>query len=450
MTRFVTLILVTACVATAIAQAQSAGSPAAEKYWPQFRGPLATGVAPQGHPPTTWDEDRNVRWKVAVPGRGHSSPIIWGDRIYIETAVPLTEPTSAATSEPASSQPTSDAAASAPAENPRYKFMVLALDRRTGRTVWERIVCEAALHERGHPDASPVSNSPATDGQVLVAHFGSRGVYGMTLDGEVLWTKNLGQMQTIRSFGEGSSPALAGDAVIITWDHEGPSFIVALDKRTGAERWRVDRDQQTTWATPLVLPGTEPLQVVAGGPTKTISYEVESGRVVWECAGLTRNVIPTPVADRELLYLTSGFRASALLAIRYHDAHGDLTGTPAVAWTWDGKGTPYVPSPVLCQDALYFLNENQAMLSCVAARTGKTLYEKQRLEGLRDVYSSLVAAGDHVYIVGRNGTTAVVAAGPEFKLAGTNTLDESFAASPAIADGELYLRGQKYLYCIAE
>lgn len=418
-----------------------------QRCWPRWRGPLANGVAPHGDPPTEWSESKNVRWKVAVPGRGHATPIVWGDRVYIQTAVPTER---LGESQPAAARPADSRASSGPAGPERiYKYMVLALDRRTGRTVWEQTLCEAVPHERGHTDASQASNSPVTDGLCIIAYFGSRGVYCLDMDGKLIWKKELGQMKTRRGFGEGSSPALFGDTVVITWDNESQSFIVALDKRTGAERWRVERDEPTSWATPLVLPSDGKVQVITSATKRIRGYELQTGKLLWECAGMTENVIPTPVSADGLVYCMSGFRGSALLAIRYGDADGDIAGSRAIAWTYDGKGTPYVPSPLLLGDELYFLQENRAMLSCLDAKTGQAHYAKERLEGLKDVFCSLVGVKGRLYVVGRDGKAAVIQTGPKFKVLATNSLDDSFTASPAIVDKEMFLRGYEHLYCIA-
>ena len=432
--------------ANSIAQVSSAG---AEAYWPQWRGPVATGVAPHGDPPTEWSETKNVRWKVAIPGRGHATPIVWGESVYSQTAVPTDR---LAESQPTEPAPASSPAASGPAatEPARiHKYMLLALDRRTGKTVWEQTLCEAAPSEASRSEASQASNSPVTDGECIIAYFGSRGVYCLDMDGKLVWKKDLGQMKTRRGFGEGSSPALYRDAVIITWDNEGPSFIVALDKKTGAERWRMAREEPTSWATPLVVTTDGKAQVITSATKRIRSYDFQTGKLLWECTGLTENAIPTPVSANGLVYCTSGFRGSALLAIRYADAQGDITGTPAIAWTYDGKGTPYVPSPLLLGHELYFLQENRAVLSCLDAKSGRAHYALERLEGLGDVFSSPVGASGRVYVVARDGKMAVVQAGAEFKILATNSLDDSFSASPAIVGREIYLRGYEHLYCIA-
>lgn len=420
---------------------------AAQANWAQWRGPLDCGVAPDARPPLEWSETKNVRWKVAIPGSGHATPIVWQDRVFVQTAVEILSADPAEVQPEASNEVDPGGRVAPAAPTHVHAFKLLALERRTGKTVWERTLCEARPHEAGHRDASQASNSPATDGEHVYAYFGSRGLYCVTMQGEVVWSKQFGQMATRRAFGEGSSPALHGDTLALVWDHEGEDFIVALDKRTGQERWRQPRDEPTSWATPVVVEAHGRAQVVTSATNAIRSYDLQTGELVWECRGMTGNVIPTPPHDDRLVYCISGFRGEALLAVRYADARGDVTD--AVAWKYDGKGTPYVPSPVLYDGRLYFLSSNSAQISCVDARTGTAHYSRQRLPEIGDVYASLVAADSKVYIVGRGGQTAVIAPGPELKVLAVNTLDDGFEASPVLVGDELFLRGRKNLYCIA-
>ena len=421
-----------------------------DSWWPQWRGPQMNGVAPAGDPPLEWSESKNIRWKVDVPGLGHATPIIWGDRIYVQTAVKTDQQVKS--KEPEAPPDDGGRRRRRRTETPTHvhTFMILALDRSTGKTVWQRTLGEALPHEGGHQDASQASNSPVTDGEHIIAYFGSRGLYCLDMDGQVLWQKDFGTMQTRRGFGEGSSPALYGDTVIVNWDHEGQSFIVALDKKTGQQKWKVDRDEQTSWSTPVVVEVNGKPQVVTSAASKIRSYDLRTGELLWQCGGMTENVIPTPVHGDGLLYFASGFRGSALMAVRYAEAAGDVTGSKAVAWVYEGKGTPYVPSVLLYDDLLYFLDTNRAVLSCVRAKTGETCYVRQRLEDLQGVYASPVAVNGRMYIAGLGGKTAVIQAGPEFKLLAVNVLDEGFSASPAIVGSEIYLRGRSHLYCIGQ
>jgi outer membrane protein assembly factor BamB len=427
-----------------------AANDVAERHWPQWRGPRGDGVAPQGDPPATWSETANVRYKVEIPGRGHASPVVWGDRIYLLTAIDAEPPAAAA---PSPAKPPSEGQSfrdRGVAPDRDLRFVVLALDRATGKTVWERTVVKARPHEGTHTDGSWAAASAITDGERVWAFFGSRGIYCLRgSDGEPLWHRDLGDMQTKLGFGEGASPVLAGDTLVINWDHEGESFIVALDARSGAERWRAARDEDTSWSTPHVVEVDGQRQVVVNATGKVRAYDLATGKVVWEVGGMTANAIPTPVSANGLLFVMSGFRGNALKAIRLAGARGDLTGSPAVVWSHD-RDTPYVPSPLLYDGVLYFLKHNTGLLSALDAATGKVHYGPARLEGIEGVYASPVGAAGRIYVAGRNGATAVLAAGPELKVLAVNRLDDGFEASPAIVGREIYLRGRRHLYAIAE
>ena len=474
-----------------------ASEPGAEKYWPQWRGPLATGVAPYGDPPIVWSEDKNIRWKVAIPGSGHGAPIIWGERVYILTAIKTDRKVASAAGredeprralrgrddagprqdlDPAGFQTRRQRSGEGRAQGrPQrrggregrgrgrgrggfgrgakptniYQFVVMALDRKTGKTVWQRTAVEELPHEGGHQSGSKASASPVTDGEHLIAFFGSRGLFCYDMQGKLQWKKDLGDMRTRLGFGEGSSPALYGDTVVVTWDHEGDSFIIALDKKTGKQLWKVDRDEHTSWATPVIVEANGKAQVIASATNRIRSYDLATGKEIWQCGGMTANTIPTPVVGHGLLYAISGFRGASLQAIRYAEAKGDITGTKAVVWTHD-KGTPYVPSPMLYDDTLYFLDNNRAILSCFDAVSGKPHYLRERLEGARGFYASPVGAAGRVYLASQQGATLVLKRGPKLEVLATNELDDGFDASPAIAGNEIYLRGRKYLYCIAK
>jgi len=269
------------------------------------------------------------------------------------------------------------------------------------------------------------------------------------MQGNLKWEKDLGRMQTKMGFGEGSSPALHGDTVVVVWDHEGDDdFIVALDKSTGKELWRTPREEDTTWSTPLVVEREGGAQVVVSATRKVRAYDLKSGKQLWECAGMTANAIPSPVAQGDTVYVTSGFRGSNLLAIKL-GRQGDLTGTDAIAWSHN-RGTPYVPSPLLYDNRLYFFSGNEPRLSCFDIRTGKPLYETKRIEDLQGVYASPVGAAGRVYLVGRNGTTAGIKNADAPQVLATNVLDDHIDASPALAGKEMFLRGHEFLYCISE
>jgi outer membrane protein assembly factor BamB len=401
--------------------------------WPAWRGPAANGVSTTAKPPTEWSESKNVRWKVEIPGRGSASPIVWRDRVYVLTAVPAG----------------AELAASHTATKARNRYVVMALERKTGKTVWERTAREEEPHEGTHNQFGTwASSSAITDGDVLIASFESRGIYGYDLTGKKLWEVDLGDKRMRNEFGEGTTPALYKDRVFLVWDHQGESFIVALDKRTGKELWRTNRDEIDSWATPLVVEANGKAQVVTSGMRRVRSYDTETGALVWEMAGLTMNPIPSPVFGDGIVYLMSGFRGNSLKAVRVADAKGDITNTPAVVWTFD-RDTPYVPSPLLYDGILYFLKGNTGVLSAFDAKSGKPHYQLQRIEGVPNVFASPVGADGRVIVLGQDGGAVVLRHGPSYQVLATNKLDDKFDASPALTGGDLYLRGYRYLYCIA-
>ncbi|NQU28907.1 MAG: PQQ-binding-like beta-propeller repeat protein, partial [Candidatus Marinimicrobia bacterium] len=251
------------------------------------------------------------------------------------------------------------------------------------------------------------------------------------------------------SFGEGSSPVLFNDKIVVNWDHYGQSFIIALDKKTGQELWKVARDEKTSWATPLIVESNGQPQVITSATSQVRSYDLATGELLWESSGMTRNVIPTPVAANDIVYVMSGFRGNALQAINLSEAKGNIAGSKALVWTLD-LDTPYTPSPLLYDDRLYFLKSNDGTLSCFNATTGEEYYSRQRLKGIGGVYASPVGVKKRIYIASLNGTTQVIKHDTQYEILAINTLEDSFSASPVVVGNELYLRGAKHLYCIAE
>jgi outer membrane protein assembly factor BamB len=288
-----------------------------------------------------------------------------------------------------------------------------------------------------------------TDGQHVIAFFESFGLYAYDMNGTLVWQKDLGDKRMRNEFGEGTTPAVYGNHLVVIWDHQETSSIVAMDKRTGAELWRAERDEIDSWATPLVVEHAGRQQVVASGMNRLRSYDLETGKIVWESPGVTMNPIPSPVAADGMVFVTSGFRGNSLRAIRLADARGDITGSSAMAWTLD-RDTPYVPSPLLYGGILYILKTNSGILSAFDARSGTPHYQVQRLEGLDEVFSSPVGAAGRVYITDRHGSTLVIRNAPKYEVLANNTLDDGFDASPALVEGEIYMRGYANLYAIAE
>jgi outer membrane protein assembly factor BamB len=423
--------VVTIAAALSVSLAAAPNSPAldAERYWPQWRGPHMTGVSTTATPPVEWSESKNIRWKLPIPGRGSASPVVWGDTVFLLSAV-------------------SESGATAPGV--LHKFVVMAIDRTTGDVVWERTAREDAPHEGTHREnGTYASSSAVTDGEHVIASFESRGLHAYDMNGTLVWQKDLGDKRMRNEFGEGTTPALFGNHLVVVWDHQGQSFIVALDKRTGEELWRRDRDEIDSWFTPLIVDVNGRPQVVTGAMNRIQSYDLATGDVVWHTAGLTMNPIPSPVAADGLVVLMSGYRGNSLKAIRLNDAKGDITGTDAIAWTYE-RDTPYVPSPLLYEGILYMLKSNNGILSVFDAKTGTPHYLTQRLDAVPNVFASPVGAAGRVYIPGREGSTVVLTHGPSLEVLAVNALDDGFDASPALVDGEIYLRGYRHLYCIAE
>ena len=459
--------------ATAFAAANDSAS-----NWPQWRGPQANGLVPQANPPTKWSETENVKWKVKLPGKGTGTPIIWGNHIFIQAAIPTGKKVEPAEEKKAAAnfspnvfgqaQTPPNPATPPPGEGERRRrpggggggfggrgekptevlqFAVISIDRATGKTQWQKIARETVPHEGHHRDHGFASHSPVTDGKHIYSYFGSRGLHCYDMKGELKWQKDFGTQRTAAGFGEGGSPALSGNTLIVNWDHEGDDFIAAFDKTTGKELWRNTRDEKTTWTTPLILEQDGKTQVIVAASGRVRSYDIASGKVIWECGGLGSNVVPTPVSDFGMLFAMSGHREPALLAIKLGKT-GDLTDTDSVVWK-QNRSTPYVPSPLLYGDNLYFFSGNNATLSCFNAKTGVSLFS-ERLEGPSGFYASPVGASGRLYLAGRNGTSLVLKNSGQLEILATNKLEEKFDASPAIAGNELYLRGHEYLYCLAE
>lgn len=459
------LIIFTLAQLLGLSAAQAAAS-AADQNWPQWRGPLRNGVAPHANPPTEWSETKNVKWKVKIPGDGDATPIIWGDKIFVVSAIATGKKpeAGAAPTQPANPLPQDSSAGAQPGgrgggrggrggmggppPSEIYQWVVLCLDRNTGKLLWQKTARAEVPHEGHQPNNTYASYSPVTDGEQLYVSLGSWGVYCYDLNGNLKWSRDLGKMRSQMGFGEGGSPALHGEKLVINWDHAGDDFITALDTKTGKTIWKTDRNEAGTWTTPLVVNTEKGNQVVVPASGKTRSYDLATGKVIWECAGQTANVIPSAVAGHGLVYAISGFRGHSLQAIRY-DRTGDLTGTDAVVWSIS-QSTPYVPSPLLFDDLLYFFADNRARLSCYEAKTGKALIDAQDLEGVGEVYSSPVGAAGRVYLLGRNGSALVIKKGPQLEKLAANTLDDRFDASPAVVGKELFLRGHANLYCLAE
>ena len=426
-------------------------------HWPQWRGPFFNGMA-RGDAPTTWSDTSNIKWKTEIPGRGHSTPAIWGDRIFLTTAVPTGKPPAAPPPSDASHASTSNQAQGGGQQSGQrnagplleHRFDLLCLDRKTGKILWQRTAKVATPHEGYHRAyGSFASSSPVTDGKYVYASFGSRGIYAYDFNGKLIWQKDLGvQMKMRLAFGEGSAPLLAGNRLFLVFDHEAESFMVALDKRDGKELWRVARDERSSWSTPLAIDHDGRTEIVVSATNKVRSYDPDTGKVLWESAGLGANAIPVPVYQNGMVYVMSGYRDPKLMAIKL-GRQGDLTGSDAIAWSHT-RGLGYTASPVLYDNKLYVVTDN-GMVTAFNATTGEPYYAQTRLPKAYNLKASPIGANGKLYLATEDGDVVVMKMGEKFEVVATNHLtDQVFIATPVIAAGELFLRGQSTLFCISE
>ena len=332
--------------------------------------------------------------------------------------------------------------------NAFYQFVVICLDRNTGSELWRQVANEMIPHEGHHQDNDFAAASPTTDGKRVYCWFGSAGLYCYDLDGNQIWERDLGKAFVGSSLGEGCSPVIHDGRLVIVRDHSGQSMIHVLDAENGRTLWEKKRDESNAWATPRVVNYDNRTQVITAASNWVRSYDLDSGDIIWQCAGLTGNCIPCPVTDDELVYCMSGYEGYSLLAMKMSES-GDISGSSAVVWN-KNQGTPYIPSPVLYDGSLYFTQSNNNIMTCLDSQTGDTVIDRTRLPGISNLYASPVAAENRVYFTGRNGTTVVIKKSDEFEVLATNKLDDSFNASPALAGNQLFMRGERSLYCIEE
>jgi outer membrane protein assembly factor BamB len=418
---------------------------AADEYqsqWPEWRGPLRTGEAPHANPPVSWSEDSNVHWKTALPGLGHSSPVVWEDSIFVTTAIafgPHLDPVPV----------TAPGAHDNKDVTQRHRFLVLCVDRQSGVIRWQKEVADALPHEGSHNTGSQASASAVTDGRRVYADFGSNGVYALDFDGNVVWSRDLGRMQSKHAHGEGASPTLQDGHLIVNRDHEGQSFIAALAAETGSTLWKRERPEVTSWASPLIVSHNNRYQVGVAGTSRTRSYDLITGEVIWECDGLSANIVATPVASAGIVVVGSSYEIRAMMGIRLAGATGDITETDHVRWRIRHR-TPYVPSMLLVDESVYFLRHYQGILSRRDLVSGEESAGPWRLGLLRDIYASPVAAAGRVYLVDLYGKTLVFEHGDSPKQLAYNQLDDEFSATPALVGDQLILRGRDSIYSLRE
>lgn len=406
-------------------------TPADDAHWPHWRGPTANGcTATTATPVTHWSAAENVAWVAELPGEGTSTPIVWGDRVYLLAAE--------ATERPADQKVAPRATSKTVVPDVYYRFLVICLDRHSGQLVWQRTATEAVPHEGHHPTHTYAGSSPTTDGTHLYVSFGSRGLFCYTLDGEPVWQTDLGDMHTRYGWGEAVTPVLAGDALIVNWDQEEGSFIASLSAATGEILWKTPRPQEvTSWNTPLVTDIDGRTVIVANGTHQVRAYDAANGKQLWACSGQTINAIPSPVRFADNVIAMSGYRGALAVSLPLRSA-GELTPAQS-AWSLE-RGTPYVPSPLLVDSRLYFTAGNGNVLSVIDAASGQALSVPQRLSALRSLYASPIATRDHIYVLDRQGTCVVLTNTATPEVVAVNKLDDATDASPVAVGRQLFIR----------
>jgi outer membrane protein assembly factor BamB len=413
------------------------------KNWPQWRGPASRAISSTKGLPETWSDRENVNWKVEIPGTGYSQPAVWGNRVFVTTAIP--QGTDLPEGDPRRGR---GQGPGGPPPTIPYKFVLYCLDRVTGKILWEKTARVAQPKEGVNRLKGSYANiTPATDGKHVYAYFGSQGLYCYDMNGNLKWERNFGDMHIVFMNGEGSSPVLHDDRLIIVWDQIGESFIIAVDKKTGQTIWRTVRKEERNFTSPVVLQHAGKWLIVVNGANKVRAYDFKTGTELWQAGGQTECVIPNIVYGHGIVFATSGCIGQKAFKAIQLGLTGDLTNTKAIVWSLDTI-TPYVPSPLVYGDELYLVDD-KGILACYDAKTGRENYGRTRIPGIFAATASLTAADGKVYLLSEEGVMAVVKAGPKFELLHTNKLEgERFLASPALASGTIFLRGEHHLYAI--
>ena len=429
-------------------------SPAAPpaQNWPSFRGPRASGIAEGQNLPEHWNgtTGENIKWKIRIPGLAHSSPIVWGDRLYVTSAI--------------SSQ--ADATfkhglfgeGDASTDRSVQRWVVYCLDKKTGKILWERIAYEGVPKQKRHVKNTYASSTPATDGKHIVAFFGSQGLYCFDADGKMLWQKDLGLLDLGAydapeyEWGTASSPIIYKNKVIVQCDTQKQDFLLALDIQSGKTLWKADREELPSWGTPNVFPGLRRVEIVTNASNFIRGYDPETGKELWRLGGSSQITAPTPIFSEDLIVAASGRRPEAPIFVIRSGANGDITlpkGSTAskdVVWSRQQRG-PYMPTPLIYGGNLYVL-ANQGIFDCYDLKSGKEFY-RQRIEHQGGGFSaSPVAADGRIYLSSEDGDIFVVKAGAGYQSLGSNPMGERLMATPALSDGRMYVRGEKNLFAI--
>jgi outer membrane protein assembly factor BamB len=424
-----------------IASSVAAVADATAENWPQWRGPGGQGVSTEGALPLEWTPARNIAWKTELPGSGLSSPIVWGDRVFV-TAVVEGEPVPGAKAVTHTVDGKEWVHPASVAADKKHEFKVVALDARTGRILWERTPYEGTVHDARHRRSSFAGPTPVTDGEMVFAYFGPEGLYAYDLNGQLVW-KAIEKFPTL-GLGAGTSPVLFDNLIIIQRDEDNGdnSEIVAYEKKTGKQAWRTKRQVQISWGTPVIVDAAGRKELVAMGTEATIAYDPRTGKELWRAKGVQSNAIHTPLVGHGLVIVSAGYPEKRVLAIR----PGDVPDKRRVAWEYT-KGTAYVVSNILYNGYLYLLTDN-GIVTCLDPATGEVKYEGGRPPKPAKFMGSPVAFSGYVALTSEDGETFLVKAGPAHAIERTNSVDEPVFSSPAIANGRIYIRGNKHLFAI--
>jgi outer membrane protein assembly factor BamB len=437
----------TIAVALLIAGAAAAGD------WPQFRGPSASGLGDGANPPVHWDAAKgtNIVWTAEIPGLADSSPVVSGDRIFVTTAISSDAKQTFRTGLYGDTDSVND---SSP-----HKWKVLALDRQTGKIIWEQTAHEGVPKTKRHPKSSQASPTPATDGKIVIAYFGSEGLYAYSRDGKLLWKKDLGLQNAGWFFdpdsewGAGSSPVIYNNSVVVLCDRQKDSFIAAFDLKDGKELWRTSRAEIPTWGTPTIVRGTDHAEIVTNGARAIRGYNADTGKEQWTLGPNSEIACTTPVSAQGLIFVTAGYPpVQPIYAIRVGST-GDLTlkdgkeSSDAIAWSKQ-RGGVYLPTPIVLNEHLYMVSNN-GILSMYESKTGARVYQQRIGEGGSFVASPIAAAGK-LYVASEDGDVYVIKAGPKYELLAKNVIGEPILSTPALAGDTLIVRGARHLFAIAE
>lgn len=415
----------------------------AAENWPQWRGPGGQGVSSETQVPTDWQPDRNIAWKTALPGSGHSSPVVWGDRVFLTAAIEgEVIPDAKAVEHLMDGKPFIHP--ESVAGDRRHTLKVLALDTRSGKIVWEQTAYEGPVYDARHRRSSYAGPTAATDGALVFGYFGPEGLYAYDVAGKLVW-KSVEKFPTL-GLGTGTSPLLYQHLVIVQRDENNGdnSSIVAYDKETGKEAWRVKRPIQISWGTPVLVTSGGRTELVTNGTELIIAYDPSTGKEIWRTKGVESNAIHTPLVGHGLVIVTAGYPAKKVIAIR----PGAVSDDTRVAWAYS-KGTGYVLSNILYHDFLYLLTDN-GIVTCLDPKTGTVKYEGGRVPVPARFMGSPVGFAGFVAMTSEDGDTYMLKAGPAHEIVRTNSVDEPVYSSPAISNGRIYIRGAKHLFAIGK